>query len=452
MLWMLYCGALFMSISVVGQVHLADSFESTVAQYSSLGAAEIGLACGNVLASMSGLQKFFAAGGSTVGLRTFWRLLFASGQYALLANQKNIFEDDIEMQKIYLQSLMMTHKKVEALQLLNVLEKRFSDNPELIFMSASYASEIGENLQALQTLTNFLTKDKSKRRFAQFIFLKARVEYSLGMYSSALETLQGSPEIFSRLVQAHALEGLTYEKMNNLPQAIDSYKLFLEKSGQSQGGICKHLMYLLFTSNRFDEAKEILQKQQQNTSEYFFDLALIEWKNNEKKAALAHVAKAISLDPSLFAAHLLELQLLVSEKKYTQIADVLSSWITSASDINDPIKAILLLYRAGMPTSLIEGVLTRALSTLPKQKQLLAALGDIYFSNNDFVNGCSCYEQIIPLIHDNRLKSSLLYAVSYGLFKSGKVETIPSLLEQAKRLSSDPQSHIDHFMSHLKTL
>lgn len=147
--------------------------------------------------------------------------------------------------------------KGEFEQALNYFQKTLQLNPALTeahnYMGTAY-QELGILDKAEQEFRTAASDANYKSRELPYYNL-ARLYFTQDRVKDALYYVQKSIEANPRLVMAHNLEGVLYERLNEFDKAIDSYKAALKLS-EEDINLKFNLAVAYFKNKQYDLARE----------------------------------------------------------------------------------------------------------------------------------------------------------------------------------------------------
>lgn len=146
-----------------------------------------------------------------------------------------------EAQKAYLRCLEINPNFSEA-----------RNNLGSLYQEMGYLDQAEEEFRKALADPNYQTKELPAYNLARLFFLREDYEQALALVQNALRFNQ-------RLAMAHNLKGLIMEKLNRLPEAIDSY-LSAVKLVPEDVNFNFNLAVAYFKDGQSPKAKEILEK------------------------------------------------------------------------------------------------------------------------------------------------------------------------------------------------
>ncbi len=146
-----------------------------------------------------------------------------------------------EAQKAYLKCLEINPNFSEA-----------RNNLGSLYQEMGYLDQAEEEFRKALADPNYQTKELPTYNLARLCFLREEYEQALALVQNALHFNQ-------RLAMAHNLKGLIMEKLNRLPEAIESY-LSAVKLVPEDVNFNFNLAVAYFKDGQYPKAREILEK------------------------------------------------------------------------------------------------------------------------------------------------------------------------------------------------
>ncbi|MFH1644700.1 MAG: tetratricopeptide repeat protein [bacterium] len=384
--------------------------------------------------SMQTFQRLFDRNSSKETYKGYANLLFDAEQYEKIINLpesiKEKFEDDIDFQVITAQAYLFLNQDKKASELFEKLTNKNPDNEYVAYYTA--VSYLKNNLldKALAYIDKCLNNSKLNSKHFLFLFLKSKLFMQLGQPHKALEFAEKSIDIFPRFDKGWLFKALLSEQLGRVNDAIKGYQRFLDLTGRDLT-IERQLVNLLFLQKRFDEAAGVLKKIPGDSPDYFFDLALLEWKGNNTEKALENINKCLEKTSGFRKAKLLKLELLLSLKQQNEALNFASEWIDQEPDDSGVIQTFMLLRNANVPASMMAEKLETLLKKHEKSLPIAAALADLYTEENNYKQAENTYKQLLKLTKNDGLKSKILFQLGYIYFTTNQKDKIEQTLIDA---------------------
>ena len=355
---------------------------------------------------------------SSDGTRGYIRLLYADGKFAEIAQKENTFAGDKELQLIFVQAYLHTNHTVKAHELLTQLLAAHPKDEQVHYFAVMNHLRTGNQEQALTAIENFVAQATQSPRLAIFHFLKSKILLSLGKQEEALVAAKQSVALHPKFEKGWLFSGMLAEQLGNVEEAANGYRRFLDMVG-SDPMVEKQLINLHFKSGNFRQAKEELRRLASDTPEYYFDVALLEWKMGDHAKALASTNQVLKRDEDFVQAKLLKVELLLALKKAPQALRLLKNWIGQEPDERLPLHTLLLLRRTGISGQLLIETL-ESIGAPQRNKQLLAALADLYTIVGNTAKATSLCSDMLELVTNPLLRSQLQTKLGQLYFASGQ--------------------------------
>ncbi len=392
--------------------------------------AEISTALGDYKDAYTNYNRFFRRGGSGVGKKGYLRLLMKDNQFEKIAQEKNVFKDDLEIQIIFLQAYLNTNREKAADVLLSSLLSSHPSNEQVAYFATMLQLKRKQFTQALSTITKLLSNVDEGSRHAIFYFLKSKVLLQLGKQDQALVAVEKSVALYPKFEKGWLFKGLLSEQLGKIENAISGYKRFIDIVG-TDAMVERQLINLLFKQERFSEAKQELTKLASNTPEYYFDLALLEWKAGDFALALSNINRALEKKPGFESALLLKVEILVHLKKIDQLLDFMRGWLSKDPSSTVGLHTLLLLRQADVSSAQIINVLASIHKQGHAHKNLLAALADLYLDEMNYRKALPICQEILTKTSDSFVKSKVLCKMGLIYFKTNRMRRVEPVLRQA---------------------
>lgn len=129
--------------------------------------------------------------------------------------------------------------------------------------------------------------------------IKADALYQQKKYDEALKEYQRILAENQDLYQVHNKIGLCYYRLNDLENAIDAFKLMLEKEPQSQDTLI-NLSAIYFEKGNLDEGMKYFKQLDEKSLEdpsIFYNIGMLLFNNRQIDMAIDYLRKCLALDP-----------------------------------------------------------------------------------------------------------------------------------------------------------
>lgn len=413
---------------------LDTNTETSIRQYSLYLKAGYQQMSGDYQKALKTYNDLFTIDAPTYVYDGYLRLLSETNQFPaiikLIDKTQEMFKDNLAIQLIYAQSLLNTDNDEKAEKLLMELKEKHPDNEEIIYYSAAQQEKNNNLEKALNTINSFLEKSNLKSKYFLFYFLKSKIHLKLEQFNLALKAIEKSLQLFPQFDKGWLFKGLLLEQMGQIQEAINGYKQFLNLTGHNPT-IEKQLVQLLFSLHRFKEAAAEFKKIKSENPEYFFDLALLEWKAENFNDALIHINKTLEKKPEFIKAKLLKIEILLSLNRHQETLTLMKNWITKSPKDHSAIHTLLLLQKTGIEVQLILEVLEQVNKIYKKQIGILLAMADLYLQTNQYRKALSCYQQVFNSTHNKELKAKMLFQIGFIHFSTNNTSETEKILNSA---------------------
>ena len=353
----------------------------------------------------------------------YLRLLSETNQFpaiaALIDKTEDVFPESLDIQLIYVQSLLSTNQDERAEELLLKLKEKYPNNEQVTYFSAAFYEKSSQFPKALDMLDSFLKKRRLKPKFFLFFFLKAKIYLKMESFPDALLAINNSLKLHPKFEKGWLFKGLLLEQMGNITAAIKSYKQFVTIAGPDIA-VIKQIVQLLFNEEEFVQAAQTLKQIKSDHPKYFFDLALLHWKAQMNQPALEYVTQSLERDPNFIKAKVLKLEVLLALNKKQELLSMIEQWLSAEKEDNSVVSLVALFRKIGIPAPILSQVLKQVHQKKPKNYTLLVAAGDLLMQTNDLDSALDCYRKALPLVDRIPLKSKIYFQIGTIQFATGK--------------------------------
>jgi len=364
----------------------------------------------------------------------FLRLLSQTNQFAAIVNlidkTQDQFQDDLEIQIIYAQSLLNTNRDKQARELLEKLKQKYPDNEQIIYYSAAHNEKTNNIEKALQDINSFLARKPLRAKQFLFYFLKAKILLKMGNHDASLEAINKSLMLFPQFDKGILFKALLLEQAKQIDPAIECYQRYLQIAGHDPA-IIKQLVQLLFSQQQFAQAATELKKLNNDQPEYYFDLALLEWKAKNHTAALHTIDKAFKKNPSFAKAKVLKIEIFASLGKTKEIIQMLQSWLIKEPKNNTLIKLIFRLSKKIIYPHQALTILQAAHENHKNCFNITLAMADLHLQTKNYPNAIENYKKTLALTTNNDLKAKISFQIGFIYFTLNNIVQATAVLEKA---------------------
>jgi len=382
----------------------------------------------------------------------FIRFLFDAEQFATLAQLSDEiwdhFADDVDIQLIRAKTMLQANNNVKAEQLFEKLSQHHPDNEQVLYYTIVFRLKQQKFDAAFALVDKALANKRLRQKHFLFYFLKSKLFFAQGKHQQALALAHKSVKLFPRFAKGWLFHALLLEQMGKIDAAIAGYKRFLDIAGGDES-VEKQLIHLLFSHGRFSQAASRLKKMKSTKPEYFFDMALLEWKAGKQKDALSSIDKALQVKWDFIKAKLLKIEILLAMKKTKKLLTFMTEWLGKSPEDKKGFQTLLLLARTGVSSQEIIKVLKRVVKKGEKQTLALLALSDLYMRADNFQQALNFYAKLVKHVKKPALKGKILYQIAYIHFTTGKHDQLENTLKQALQLTPVLPAVYNLFAYHL---
>jgi predicted Zn-dependent protease len=349
-------------------------------------------------------QQLLASGSSPYMYSGYVRFLFASNQLvdivSLLPQLEKPFEDDLDMQLIFAQSLAGVGKQDIANDRFIQLQQKHKTHAELTYMAAQ-AHSINNPKKSIQVIDEFLNSTPFQPRNCLFYFLKSQHYMALNNKKEAITQAKKSLDICPQFDKGWLLLGMLQEQEGRVKEAITGYSNFLELAGPNKE-IEKQISSLTL--------KLKFNKTYSGTKENSFLTDALTWYENKEYAkALTAVNNSLKQDPSHQEARLLKINILSASNHVDAAGVLLQTWMMEEPSNNTWFKALHLLYRAGLSKDRALTIFHAVEKKHPQELLVALYLADTYTRAGLFNPAIDYHKKAVSLTTDPLLKTKIAY-------------------------------------------
>jgi tetratricopeptide (TPR) repeat protein len=368
----------------------------------------------------------------------YFKLLYVIGKSDILLKiylkQKTdfdkAFKNNVDVRLTIAQSYLDKGMVADAEKLYLEMSEHSTDNEPVAYFAATALARQGDKKRAKEWLDRGIKNPSLKRIHHLFYFLKSKILIDENKPQDALATIEKSLELAQNFDQALLVKALLLEQLGKINDAIKGYQHFLDAVGHDEM-IEKQLVQLLFSQQRYSEALLYLKKIKTNSPDYYYNVAVIEFKANNMKKALANIEAALVIDKGFDKACLLKSEILLKLNQPQKLLDFLESWTNQNPDNVEAIHAFLLLRKTTLDPHLILLKLQDLEQKHPTSVPLLAALADLYLEQDLLERAVQYYEKIVSIAADPLVKAKAYFQVGYVYFMLNQPEKLLKTLEAA---------------------
>lgn len=346
---------------------------------------------------------------------------------------KKILDENLDLQLIVAQSYINLNHDNKASDLLEVLSKKNPDNVQIAYFASIALLKSGQNDRANKFIDECLSNQLLQSKHFLFLFLKSKIYLAKNNLAQALFYIEKSLELFPKFDRGWLLKGMLLEQQGKVNEAISGYKSFLDLVG-SDIMVEKQLIQLLFSQKRFTEAADYLKKIKNGSPEYFFDLALIQYKGADFAAAYSNVKKALHLNSTFEQARLLMVDILFAMKNFDRLLSFIRKWIEQDPRDETALHTLLILHKGPVGSLRVIELLESIIKDKKHSSSVIITLGDLYAETGNYYRAIYCYEQLVQMSTSNQVKANLLYHLGYLYNQTKQINKVEIALNQAIEL------------------
>ena len=350
----------------------------------------------------------------------------------LMPSLENKFDQDPDVQLIFIVALEKTNQQQKADSLTIKLSQTFKTHQEIALKAAQTYVQRNESENALLTISAFLNNAPTRPHNFIFYFLQSQIQIQLNQLPQALESITQCLDMHPHFDKGWLVYATLNEKNGKIKEALAGYSTFLELSGGNRV-IEQHLLSLM---SKYQTAEQT----QQNLVPHTVNLnnVLILLQRKQYTQALAHIDHCIALDPKNDEYKLMKIQILTSMKKGDQAASTLVQWIMQEPDRDIWPKCLYLLSYSGINTAQIIASFNTILTQNPHHVMCNLYCADLHMRLMLHHNHAIAHlENAAATCTDTHLKHKIFYQLALLHYEQTDHHTMHTYLEQAYALKAD---------------
>ena len=342
------------------------------------------------------------------------------------------FQNDPEIQLIFVTALKKTGNIKGADERLITLNKTFKTHPEVTFNTAESFIRRKEMENALATIDSYLNNAPRRPNNFIFYFLKSQIYTQTGDFKAAHENITQCLEAHPRFPQGWLLLALIEEQTGKIDKAIEGYTSYLEITGNNKQ-IEQHLLNLVLKQKAISQNKQVI-----TINRSCFEKSMILFERKDYKGALKQINMCLSDSPQDTQMRLLKLEIMTALHQFDEVITILTTWSCESDDPHIWLKVLHLLSRAKpAPRDKIISALERIHSKKPTMILPILYLADIHSRLQHPHQALVFHEKAVPLIKNPELKSRILFQIGLIHYDNRDMAQMVEALEQTLALATD---------------
>jgi len=393
---------------------------------------------GNINKALTSFQFLLKKTKPEYVYEAYLKLLGDAGLFQIIANIAKVkkqfieqnFKDNIEIKLLLAQAYSYTGQDDAAAKLFAELKQAYPENSQVAYYDAVSFLKKNNLPKALASLDESLKKPSLKSKHFLFHFLKSKIYFQMQKHPQAMEAIKKSLELYPKFDKGWLFKAVLMEQTGKIQEAVKGYKAFLDLVGRDES-VEKQLIRLFFSQEKFSQAATFLRKLKQNKPEYYFDLALVEFKAQEIETALENINKALAMNPKFGNARLLKVEILLALNKFHEARNFMKEWIVNNPENTGIIHTFMLLKSTKVPLKDLIGTLEEVVKEGKTSLAISSALADLYLETGQSEDALKHYKSILNLTNDNQLKSHVLFQIGYIYFSIKQFDKVEKMLKKA---------------------
>lgn len=364
------------------------------------------------------------------------------------------------MQRGYIQFLRSTRQYTKILEQLSLLDKHFSDNPEVqitiieAYLNTNQKQLAGQRIlkaidqfpnhqgiamfaaqwyvdnknpeNALTVIDRYLSEAPSKPNNYIFLFIKTQILAFQNKKEQALAALKECLATYRNFEKGWLLYALLEEQLGNLEEAIKGYSTFLDIVGR-EPSVQNHLMELLFKRKMIKENKTAL-----TIPMFCLQKALLFFEQNQPAEALKQIEECIKQEPKNNDARLLKIQILENLGSIQQAFNLLIEWMNGEPDNELWFKTSSLLHKKGIKRHDLAAAFQAVEKKNPRSLLPLEYLADLYLRANNQQEALVYLQKVIDVTTNSLLKAKACYQKARIFHQQHNIQAMVKELEAGR--------------------
>ncbi|MDQ5890340.1 MAG: hypothetical protein QG604_214 [Candidatus Dependentiae bacterium] len=345
------------------------------------------------------------------------RLAFDRGNYEEVISYKNTVDLANPQAKeaffLIAQAYLFLHNTTNAIELLEKLMSLYPHDDRFDYFATIAYTKINQPAKALTRIEAILARQEKRSKHYLFHFLKAKIAFAQSDFILAAEEAKKCLANNPSCAKAFFLLGGIEEKQQHIAQALAWYEHYRTLQPGDKEAIDK-VISLSIKIGAYQKAQELLAQHPNTTFHYYHNVALLHLAQRQYTEAENAIDSALTKNFNSGTMQDLKITVLVAQRKFSQLATLLLSWLTTHPADKPLIKKIMALRKNNMPYRMLRSIMEQA-AQKKGTWQLCFGLGDLVHEQNQYEAARSWYTVALQdpeLKENNLIKSQLHYQIA----------------------------------------